>query len=120
MTDTRNVNCAADYCLQQRAYAKSRQHVFYNHGPFGHAAHVAIPCVGITPSHMPWNTLSSNPVEIESALFGINSVNLVDPQPPVVPKLHSVPEVAFFNRMPMILPDPLVVDRDQRPFPVPE
>ena len=120
MTDTQSVNNPADYCLQQEAYAKARDHVFYKHGPFGHAADVAIPCVGIMPSHMPRDTLSNNPVEIESALFGINSVNLVQPQAPVEPDLHTVPEVPFFDRLPMILPVPLVIERNQRPFPVPE
>ena len=120
MTDTQRVNNPADYCLQQKSYEQARTHIFYKHGPFGHAAHVAIPCMGITPSHMPRNTLSKNPVEIESALFGINSVNLVDPQPPVVPELREVPEVSFFNRMPMIMPKPLVIERGQRPFPIPE
>ncbi len=120
MTDTQRVNNPADYCLQQRSYAKAREHLFYKHGPFGHAAHVALPCVGITPSHMPRDTLSNNPVEIESSLFGINSVNLVDPAPQVRPELHKIPEVPFFKRMPMIMPRPLVIERNQRPFPVPE
>ena len=120
MADTQRGNNPADYCLQQESYAKAREHTFYKHGPFGHAAHVAMPCVGITPSHMPRDTLSYNPVEIESALFGINSVNLVDPAPPVCPELHKIPEVPFFKRMPMIMPRPLVIERDQRPFPVPE
>ena len=120
MADTQRVNNPADYCLQQRSYAQAREHQFYKHGPFGHAAHVALPCMGITPSHMPWNTLSDNPVEIESSLFGINSVNLVNPSPPVKPLLHKIPEVPFFKRLPTILPRPLVIERNQRPFPVPE
>jgi hypothetical protein len=120
MTDTRKTNAPSDYCLEQEAYAQSRQHVFYPYGPFGHAYDIALPCVGITPSHMPRNTLSTNPVEIESALFGINSVNLVDPQPSVVPCLHTIPEVSYFERMKLRMPDPLVIERGQRPFPVPE
>ena len=120
MTDTQSINNPADYCLQQEAYAGARRHVFDPHGPFGHAAHVAMPCMGITPSHMPRNTLSYNPVEIESALFGINSVNLVKPEKPVKPELHKIPEVSFFKRLPLIMPAPLVIDRGQRPFPVPE
>jgi hypothetical protein len=120
MTDTQSVNNPADYCLQQAAYARAREHTFYDHGPFGHARHIALPCMGITPSHMPRNTLSTNPVEIESALFGINSVNLVDPQAPVRPELHHIPEVSFFERLAVLLPRPLVIERDQRPFPVPE
>ncbi len=120
MTDTQRVNNPADYCLQQESYAKAREHTFYAHGPFGHAAHVAMPCVGITPSHMPRNTLSYNPVEIESALFGINSVNLVDPAKPVKPELHTIPEIPFFKRPGLIMPRPLAIERNQRPFPVPE
>ena len=120
MTDTRRRNNPSDYCLQQGAYAESRQHVFYEYGPYGHAYKVALPCVGVTPSHMPRNTLSTNPVEIESALFGINSVNHVDPQPPVVPHLHTIPEISYFERMRLRMPKPLVIERGQRPFPVPD
>jgi len=69
---------------------------------------------------MPWNTLSNNPVEIESALFGINSTNLVDPQPQVQPQLKNVPMVSFFDTTPVIMPEKFVVRPGQRPFPIPE
>ena len=68
---------------------------------------------------MPMNTLSHNPVAIESALFGINSTNLVTPQAPTVPQLKSVKEVSYFERLPVYMPDPLVVEKKQRPFPIP-
>ena len=61
----------------------------------------------------------SNPVEIESYLFGINANNLVQPQPPVKPELHTIPEISFFNRLPIIMPKPLVVENKQRPLPIP-
>jgi hypothetical protein len=59
---------------------------------------------------------SRNSVDIESALFGINSTNLVDPQAPVVPQLKQLPEVKFFDRMAMFMPEPLVVEKAARPF----
>jgi hypothetical protein len=55
-------------------------------------------------------------VDIESALFGINSTNLVDPQAPVVPQLKQLPEVKFFERMAFFMPEPLVVEKASRPF----
>ena len=120
MTDTRNKNTCGNYNLQQREYTLARDYIEAKSSPFGHAYHVAMPCPGVTPSHMPWNTLSNNPVAIETALFGINSVNLVDPQPPTVPELKHVPSVAFFPRMPLLMPRPLEMHNHQRPFPIPE
>lgn len=119
MTSTRNNNTKSDYCLQQRSYQSARLYMDYKHSTYGHAYDPAIPCVGYMPSHMPRNTLSHNPVEIESSLFGINSNNLVNPQPPPRPELKTVPMKAFFQRTPLIMPKPLVMENNQRPFPVP-
>ena len=65
------------------------------------------------------NTLSNNPIEIESSLFGINSTNLVQPQKPVKPDLKTIPMRQFFQRTPMIMPTPLVMEDNQRPYPIP-
>ena len=58
-------------------------------------------------------------VEIESSLFGINSTNLVDPQPEPCPMLKTVPEKAWFATPELIMPKELVVSTRQRPFPIP-
>ena len=119
MASTRNNNTKGNYCLQQRSYKLSREYTDYKNSQYGQAYSTAIPCLGITPSHMPWNTLSNNPVEIESALWGINSTNLVDPQPPVKPELKTVKMEPFFETTPLIMPKPLKVNKYQRPFPIP-
>ena len=119
MASTRNKNTTSDYCLEQ----KQNTHIFgyteYNNSQYGNAYNNALPTVGITPSHMPRQAFSKNSVDIESALFGINSTNLVTPQAPVVPNLVQLPEVVYFERLPFILPNPLVVENNQRPFPIP-
>lgn len=120
MASTRNKNTKSDYCLQQRSYQSSRNYINYNYSQYGHAYDPAIPCVGYMPSHMPRDTLSSNPVEIESALFGINSTNLVEAQEPIIPKLRTVPMKQYFQRVPLIMPKSLVIENNQRPFPVPQ
>ena len=100
MASTRNNNTKGDYCLQQRSYAQARTYVDYTHSQVGSAYKNALPCLGSNPSHMPRSAFSKNSVCIESALFGINSTNLVNPQTPVDPKLKTLPEVSYFERIP--------------------
>ena len=38
------------------------------------------------------------------------------PKQEVVPNMKNIPEVVFYDRMQMILPDPLVVEKNQRPY----
>ena len=118
MTSTRNNNMPGNYCLQQRSYAHVRQYTSYPHSQYGKAETNAMPCLGITPSHMPRNTLSNNPVDIESSLRGTGSVNLACPQKPIVPELKQIPSVAYFQKLPLIMPKPFVVPKGQRPFPI--
>ena len=98
---------------------KSLNYLEYRNGASGAAYNPAIPCMGIIPGQMARDVFSRNSVDIESALFGINSTNLVETQKPVVPELITLPEISFFDRMKWIMSDPLVVEKSQRPFPVP-
>ena len=120
MACTRAKNMEGNYCLEQRGIHHVTNYHLYNNLAYGHAAHPAIPDIGITPSHMPRNTLFANPVEIETELFGIGSCNLVTPKAAVQPELHDVPGVSFFTRVPLIQPKPFIQSKDQRPFPIPE
>ena len=117
MASTRNKNCSSDYSLEQQRMVNSRMYNEYEFSQVGRAYNNAIPDVGITPSHMPRCAFSNNSVDIESALKGINSTNLVKPTAPTVPELKTMQHVAFFDRMTCILPKPLEVAKDQRPFP---
>ena len=119
MASTRNKNTSSDYCLEQKQNTRIFGYTEYNNSQYGHAYYNALPTVGIIPSRMPREAFSKNSVDIESALLGINSTNLVTPQAPVVPNLIQLPEVSYFERLPFILPNPLVVENNQRPFPIP-
>ena len=119
MASTRNKNTCSNYCLEQRIITKSLDYNEYKNGASGAAYNPALPCMGIIPGQMPREAFSHNSIDIESALFGINSTNLVETQKPVVPQLKTLPDVSFFGRMQLVMPDPLVVEKFQRPFPVP-
>lgn len=120
MASTRNNNTPSDYCLQQQSISQARNYVDYKYGSHGRAFNNGLPDVGIMPSHMPREAFSFNSVQIESSLFGINSSNLVNPQAPIVPELKCLPQIKYFDRMQIYMPEPLVVKTDQRPFPVPK
>ena len=118
MASTQNKNTKSDYCLQQRDFRGIFTHVTYVNAQNGRAYVDALPELGYLPTYMSRESFSKNSVDIESALFGINSTNLVDPQAPVVPELKTLPECSFFDRVPLIMPTPLVVEKNQRPFPI--
>lgn len=80
MASTRNINTRGNYNLEQEHFNLSRENVLYAHNPQGRAYINSMPSIGYMPNRMPRDTLSNNPIEIESTLFGINSTNLVKPQ----------------------------------------
>ena len=75
---------------------------------------------GLIQGHLPDTELAKNPNDIESFLFGIGSTNLVNPQTPVTPELKKHESLSIVDRkVPLIMPKDLILEADQRPFPVP-
>lgn len=120
MSSTRNKNTPENYYLEQRDYSLVDNYRHFINSSYGNAYSNAIPCLGIIPSHMPIDTLSYNSIEIESYLKGIGSTNLVKKQAHINPKLKYIPVISYFDRIPLIMPEPLVIETTQRPFPVPQ
>ena len=116
MASTRNKNTTENYVLEQRSLHLARDYDLYKNAPNGPAFSPALPEFGFNPSTMGRDNFAYNSIDIETALFGINSTNLVDPQHPVVPDRKTLPEQAFFTRLPkLIMPMPLVMENNQRP-----
>ena len=118
MSSTRNKNTRSDFKIEQNTQNIARNYVAFENSYAGKAFEpaLAFESVGILPTKMSREHFSRNSVDIESALFGINSTNLVEPQAAVVPQLKQLPEVKFFDRMAMFMPEPLVVEKAARPF----
>lgn len=117
MASTRNKNTYCDYVIEQRNNRLSNDYRMYKNGSGGRAFCDSMPSLGYMPSHMPRDALSNNPVDIESKLFGINSCNLVTPQPEINPQLKDIcfRDYFYVNRE-TLLPEPLVIENNQRPF----
>ena len=113
MASTRNKNMTKEYNLEQRindSICTDRTYVQRNT-----AYNTALPCAGINIGHMPNHVLSFNATDIESSLYGVGSTNLVKPQKEMTPRIKSLPSVSFFDRLQPMLPEPLVIEKNQRP-----
>jgi hypothetical protein len=118
MASTRTHNTPGNYCLQQREYQEGRQYTLYKNSAYGQAYDTKLPGNGLNPAQIPWNKLSKNSADIESFLFGINSTNLVNPAPPLVPELTCLKTANVFKTEPVIMPIPQAIPKNQRPFPI--
>ena len=121
MASTRNINYPGNYCLEQKQFSDSAQYTLYPNSQYGSAYDTMMPGNGVNPGQIPWTSLSHNAVQIESFLFGINATNLVNPQPHhITPELKQLSTVNFFEKSKrIIIPQPLVLENNQRPFPCP-
>jgi hypothetical protein len=118
MASTRNKNTRGNYCLDQKQNTGSEDWQLYINGANGYAYDTKLAGNGLNPGQIPWSKLSHNPADIESFLFGINSTNLVNPAPPLVPELTCLKTANVFKTEPVIMPIPQAIPKNQRPFPI--
>ena len=116
MASTRNKNTPGNYCLDQKQNTQTESWQLYINGANGYAYDTRLSGVGLNPGQLPWSTLSYNPADIESFLFGINATNLVNPAPALTPELKCLKTANVFKMPDVIMPVPLVVQKVQRPF----
>ena len=119
MASTRNKNTAGNFALEQQQYQEFSQYTLYANSQYGAAYNTRLPGNGLLPAQMPWNKLSYNAPDTESFLFGINSTNLVNPAPCFVPEIAQLDSTNIYEKGIVFMPEPLVMDKRQRPFPVP-
>jgi len=119
MASTRNRNTPGNYCLEEKQYKHFENYTLYPNSQYGAAYDTKLPGTGLLPAQIPWNKLSYNAPDIESFLFGINSTNLVNPAPCLVPELAKINSANIYKKQTTYIPEPLVIEKNQRPFPIP-
>jgi hypothetical protein len=118
MASTRNKNTLGNFNLHNRGNIGIEAWQLYRNGANGFAYDSRLPGNGLNPGQMPWSTLSHNPADIESFLFGINSTNLVNPAKPLTPELKTLQSANIFESSPVIMPIPQAIPKYQRPTPL--
>jgi len=119
MASTRNINTPGNYCLEEKQYKHFENYTLYPNSQYSAAYDTKLPGTGLLPAQIPWNKLSYNAPDIESFLFGINSTNLVNPAPCLVPELAKINSANIYKKQTTYIPEPLVIEKNQRPFPIP-
>jgi len=117
MASTRNRNCPGDYVLEQAQNRSICSYSEYGHSAYGYAKETMLPGDGLLQGRVAPTNLSGNSCDIESQLFGIGSTNLVKPKDHVHPDLHPLLSLHIIDRLPVLVPEPLVVAKNQRPYP---
>jgi hypothetical protein len=116
MANTRNRNTPCEYRQFVRMQERQFTHTTYAHSSSGESCSVKQPGAGFNPGQFSRDALSHNPVAIESQLFGIGATDLVDPRPPVTPRLKRLGTEDLYERSRVTyMPRPLVVSTTQRP-----
>lgn len=116
MASTRNKNTPENYLAQQRSIEKEISYRDYIHAGNGCPTESMFSGDGLLMGRMVPTELSTNPVDIESFLYGVGSTNLVKPLPPVYASLKPLKSLTMIDRVSFIMPDNLAIEPDQRPL----
>ena len=115
MASTSNKNYQGNYNLEQNMNRGIVDFNTYKNYGLAHTNHFASD--GLLAGSMSALTLSYNAIDIESQLRGICSTNLTGDSFKVEPDFKRLQHLSIIDRIPVILPEPLRVDTNQRPFP---
>ena len=104
-----------EYKMEQQMNRNLTQYNVYKNSAQGTPWETHIPEIGWMPSNVSRETFATNAVDVESMLRGTGESNLVDPKSTTVPQTVAVPYKSFFERPEVVNPEPLVLERFQRP-----
>ncbi len=111
-------NSPGEYCLEQKAFCNQQQYLHYKNSRVPQVN--KLPGLGINAGNMSAgyydNVLSNNTANIESNLFGIKQIDLTKKQEKFVPSLNKLDCQEFFKTPRVFVPEPLVIQKGQRPI----
>jgi hypothetical protein len=117
MTSTRNKNTRGDYAGEARINNNTVDYYTNKHYLYGAPLVNYYPGDGLLQGKVASENLSHNNIDIETQLFGIGSTNLVDPKINYAPELKPLQSLSVFYKYSVLIPEPLVVHQNQRPYP---
>jgi|LauGreSuBDMM15SN_2_FD.fasta_scaffold05264_2 hypothetical protein len=114
MASTRNKNTPGNYAMEQWSLHKQYNERTYIHSTQGKPIQTNFAGDGLLTGKIAGRDLAKNDCDIESFLFGIGSTNLVQPLPKVVPQIESISSLNMIHKIPMVNPNPIMIDGNQR------
>jgi len=120
MASTRNRNTKEDYFQEGISNEKSLNYTTYQHSQYGKPDNFLdvykLPNSTQATRSVGLETLSYNPIDIDSFLKGISATNLEIPKPDTKPHLKEYSSVKFYDTVPLVLPNQVKTDQKQRPL----
>jgi hypothetical protein len=114
MASTRDKNTPGNYKLEKLYNLQQSEYSTYV--PYSLPVNSYLSGDGLIGARTARETLSNNYIDIETKLFGIGSTNLETPLPEIKPELKQLKSLNIIDRLPVILPEPIVVDKTNRPM----
>ena len=115
MASTRSKNNDGDYALEQLSNTNKCDYLTSQKNNYGNPVNTYFAGDGLLQGRIAPRNLSGNPCDIESQLFGIGTSNMVIKKQNVSPDIHTIQSLNIINRLPVLLPEPLIVEKGQRP-----
>ena len=112
MTSTRSKNTNGNYQAEQWSLKQQANYLPYKY--YGAPKDTYFCGDGLIGAKVGPLQLSGNFCDIESSLRGIGSTNLVSPQPEIHPEIKPLKSLSIIDKLPIILPSPLVLEPNQR------
>jgi hypothetical protein len=116
MASCTNKNTPGNYAQEQRINDRIDNYMTYiNSAPAqAHTSH--FPGDGLLMGNNARESFCRNYVDVETELFGIGSTNLVKPRAKIMPQLDPPKSLNIIDRLPVLVPEPLIVQKDNRPM----
>lgn len=118
MASTRNLNNPEDYKARQKMFRDKLNYLTDKRNMYGVAKETYYAGDGLLMGRIASENLAFNSCDVESMLFGIGSTNLEEPMKEVVPDTRYMQSLSIIDRMPFVMPEPLIVHKNQRPYPM--
>jgi len=118
MASTSIKNTPGDYNAQQRKFSDHLAYQHYVHNSAGQAYTTHLPGNGLLAGKVYSANLSYNHIDVESFLRGTGTTNLVQPElsTNVTPDLVNLDSLNIHDKLQVILPQNLSIERNQRPL----
>jgi hypothetical protein len=117
MASTSKRNDSGNYDAEQRQFRDHLAHQQYINNSAGQAYTNNLPGTGLLAGQVYSGNLSKNHIDVESFLRGTGATNLVQPElsTNVKPDLIDLDSLNIHEKIPVILPRNLIIERNQRP-----
>jgi methyl coenzyme M reductase subunit C-like uncharacterized protein (methanogenesis marker protein 7) len=116
MASTSNKNSPGDYKMEQARFRNKLDYLTDKTNGYGVPVQTHFAGDGLIMGRIASENLAHNACDIESYLRGTGATNLVNPIGNIRPDIKPHQSLSIIERLPVIMPDPMIVQKNQRPY----